>query len=96
MQVDHISRALVEMNLPHEKTVKIAGLHEVDIRFLVPQRGFSKKNLNVLGTCGKQVMFPQDMSLAKMPCHFGSSLHQVKNVFRIPSSSLLPHSHGIC
>eukprot|EP00913_Durusdinium_trenchii_P014535 g13635.t1 len=33
-KVDHISRALVEMNLPHEKTVKIAGLHEVDIRFL--------------------------------------------------------------
>ncbi|CAK9098839.1 unnamed protein product [Durusdinium trenchii] len=31
-KVDHISRALVEMNLPHEKTVKIAGLHEVDIR----------------------------------------------------------------
>ena len=33
-QVDHISRTLVEMNLPHEKFARIGRSHEVDIRCL--------------------------------------------------------------
>ena len=30
-----------------------------------------KETWNVLGTCGKQVLFLQHISLAKMHCHFG-------------------------